>query len=107
MHIYLKVTAALATVGLAIYVAVPSLFYAALPLLILAACPLSMLVMMRMMSGGNSQDTTSDAAADPTATVSHEEAVRLQARLDLLEAQQGSATAEQRARQQRHPLPRS
>lgn len=107
MHIYLKVAAVLAAVGLAIYLAVPSLFYAALPLLILAACPLSMLLMMKMMSGGKKIDSASESAADGSATVSRDEAARLQARIDRLEAEQGGDTAGLSAGQRRHPLPRS
>ncbi len=57
MHMNPKVLAALAAVGLAIYVLVPNLFYAALPLLVLAACPLSMFLMMKMMSGGKKDPT--------------------------------------------------
>lgn len=47
-----KVAAALAVVAGGIYLLVPSVFAAALPLLVVALCPLSMLLMMRMMSGG-------------------------------------------------------
>ncbi|MBW3626753.1 MAG: DUF2933 domain-containing protein, partial [Actinobacteria bacterium] len=47
-----KVIGGLVAAAVAIYLLVPDLFAAALPLLILAACPLSMLLMMRMMSGG-------------------------------------------------------
>ena len=63
MHSYLKAAAALAGVGLAIYVAAPNLFYAALPLLILAACPLSMFLMMRVMMPGGAQRGSSPATS--------------------------------------------
>ena len=46
-----KVIAALAVLGVGIYVVAPNLVAAALPLLILAICPLSMLFMMKGMQG--------------------------------------------------------
>lgn len=107
MHIYVKVAAVLAAVGLAIYLAVPSLFYAALPLLILAACPLSMVLMMKMMSGGKRQDAAPESATGTSATVSPDEASRLQARIDQLEAEQKGTGAVGGHGQRRHPLPRS
>ena len=107
MHIYLKVAAVLAAVGLAIYLAVPSLFYAALPLLILAACPLSMVLMMKMMSGGKRQDAAPEPATGASATVNADEATRLQARIDQLEAEQRGTGAGGGDGQRQHPLPRS
>ncbi len=107
MHIYLKVAAVLAAVGLAIYLAVPSLFYAALPLLFLAACPLSMLLMMRMMSGGNQHDAASETSAVASASVDREETASLQARIARFKAEQGGDGTGVRAEQRQHPLPRS
>jgi Protein of unknown function (DUF2933) len=44
-----KVLAALAAVGVGIYLVAPDMVLAALPILLLAACPLSMLLMMWSM----------------------------------------------------------
>lgn len=67
MRINPKVVAALAGVGLIIYLAAPNAFSAALPLLILAACPLSMFLMMRVMSGARQEQppVTSEPLAGP------------------------------------------
>ena len=59
-----RVIAALAAVGIGVFVFAPSLITAALPLLLLAACPLSMVVMMKMM-GGHDSSPGPQAAANP------------------------------------------
>jgi hypothetical protein len=58
LHICLnwKVVAALAAVGLGIWVVAPNLVWAVVPVLVVLACPLSMLLMMRGTS--NSQCAT-------------------------------------------------
>ena len=68
-----KVIAALAVVAAGIYMVAPVAFAAALPLLFLAACPLSMILMMKMMAGDNTQkgddqadSTRTDAVVRPT-----------------------------------------
>jgi L-asparagine transporter-like permease len=65
-----KVIAALAAVGIGLYVLAPGLAGAALPLLVVAACPLSMLLMMRAMGSMGSckpEDDTTSANADELA----------------------------------------
>lgn len=46
-----KVIAALAVLGVGIYLVAPNLVTAALPILLLAICPISMLLMMKGMQG--------------------------------------------------------
>lgn len=60
----LKVVAALAVLGVGIYLVNPGLALAALPILVLAACPLSMFLMMRMMGmgGGMNHGTAAPGA---------------------------------------------
>lgn len=65
-----KVVAALAAVGVALWLAVPGAA-AALPLLVLLACPLSMLVMMRAMrSAGSSRIDGTSCRREPRPEVS-------------------------------------
>lgn len=87
-----KVIAGAGAVAGAVYLAVPSAFAAALPLLVLAICPLSMLVMMKMMAGGNhaSCEPTSGEASSHVAS-SREE---LEAELQRLRARE-TAIADQ------------
>lgn len=81
MCINKKVIAGLALAGVAIFAFAPHLIGAALPLLILAVCPLSMLVMMRMMSGGKSESPAAEGATDIDAELSslRSEVARLRA----------------------------
>lgn len=76
-----KVIAALAAVGVGVWLFAPNALAAALPLLLLAACPLSMILMMRMMPGmtakadpvaeGLTQDGSTDELAALRAEVQH------------------------------------
>lgn len=89
-----KVVAALAIVGLSIYLFVPGLVAAAVPLLILAACPLSMVLMMRMMS------RSADGSDGPPArTDTDDELSQLRAEVATLRA----ATLDEAATAARHP----
>lgn len=95
-----KVVAALAAVGLGIWVVAPNLV-AALPLLLLAACPLSMLLMMRGMQGGqcaslpqtqSQPEPTSQPAA--VALTREEQIAVLKAQLAGVQAQQQAIARE-------------
>ncbi len=78
-----KVIAALAAVGVGIYLVAPGVAAAAVPLLVLALCPLSMLLMMRAM-GSMSRPTS-----DP------DEVARLRAEIaELRETQSGVSSDE-------------
>lgn len=83
-----RVVAALAMVGVAIWVVAPALIWAAVPILLLAACPLSMLLMMRGMGP--------QRAAQPPET-SHSAAASLsrEAQLSDLRGRLASTQAEQ------------
>ena len=69
-----RVIAALAAIGVGVFLWAPSLVGVALPLLLVAACPLSMILMMRTMGG--------HAAANPAvATNAPDRAEHLRAAL--------------------------
>lgn len=57
-----KVAAALAAVGVAVWVFAPGLVAGLLPLLAVAVCPLSMLLMMKGMSSIGSQSSSCSGA---------------------------------------------
>ncbi|MBW3644593.1 MAG: DUF2933 domain-containing protein [Actinobacteria bacterium] len=80
-----KVIGGLVAAAVAIYLLVPDLFAAALPLLILAACPLSMLLMMRMMSGGSTKGSTDTEGSSGDV----DELAQLRGEVDRLRAEQG------------------
>lgn len=77
----------------------PSLSAWALPLLFLAACPLAMVFMMRSMGGmsaGGDATAASKTGADETAAptaVPADEATRLRAELDQLQAEKATLEA--------------
>lgn len=90
-----KVAAALALVAGGIYLLVPSVFTAALPLLVVALCPLSMLVMMRMMSGGGrtscgGEDSGGSATKTESRAALESELARLRADQAAIEGRLGS-----------------
>ena len=90
-----KVIAGLAVVAAGIYMVAPAAFVAALPLLFLAACPLSMIFMMKMMSGDNTQksgDQADSPRADAVARPTNPD--DLDAELQMLQARQ-TAIADQ------------
>lgn len=90
-----KVIAGLAVVAAGVYMVAPAAFAAALPLLFLAACPLSMILMMKMMSGGNAQKGGDNAESTPTGAMAHPaSADELDAELQQLRARQ-TAIADQ------------
>ena len=86
MNLYMKVAAGLGAVGLALYLVAPNVAYAALPLLILAACPLSMVIMMKMMSGGKKDEPTPEPA-DPGGAHDSDELAGLRTEVDRLRAE--------------------
>lgn len=86
MNLYMKVAAGLAAVGLALYLVAPNVAYAALPLLILAACPLSMVLMMKMMSGGKKEEPAPEPAGSGGAHDS-DELAGLRTEVDRLRAE--------------------
>ena len=63
-----KVLAGLAVVAAGVYMVAPAAFAASLPLLFLAACPLSMILMMKMMAGDNTQKSGDQADSTSTRT---------------------------------------
>ena len=91
MSLYMKVAAGLAAVGLAVYLVAPNVAYAALPLLILAACPLSMVIMMKMMSGGKKEEPTAEPAASGSAPHNGDELAGLRSEVDRLRAERSEA----------------
>ena len=80
-----KVIVGLVVAAAAIYLLAPNMFGAALPLLIFALCPLSMLLMMRMMSGGGNSCSTG-SGSDPDA-----ELAQLRGEVERLRVEQGVA----------------
>lgn len=86
-----RVVAALALVGVGVWIVAPRFILAALPLLLLAICPLSMLMMMRGMGGtstGNRQEQPSSEAG----LSQEEQRARIQERLWTLQAEQEHLT---------------
>jgi hypothetical protein len=79
-----KVIAALASVGLGIYLVAPALAAAATPLRVLAICPLSMLLMMRAMGSTGRCTTRSDGGSDQAEA---DEVARLRAEVAALRAE--------------------
>lgn len=94
MRINRNVAIGLAVVGLAIFFLAPDLAYAALPLLVLAACPLSMLLMMKMMSGGNKDAVQAGETATEAVPGGNDEATRLRAEIGGLRAERDAATSD-------------
>lgn len=84
MCINKKVIAGLVAAGVIVYLVAPGAIGAALPLLILAICPLSMIVMMRVMSGGKSKSEASDQ-------LESSEVSELRAEVERLRVEQRSA----------------
>ncbi len=84
MCINKKVIAGLVAAGVIVYLVAPGAIGAALPLLILAICPLSMIVMMRVMSGGKSKSDAPDQSESS-------EVAELRAEVERLRVEQGSA----------------
>ena len=92
MSLNMKVVAGLAAVGLAVYLVAPNVAYAALPLLILAACPLSMVIMMKMMSGGKEQpEEPAEPVTSGSAPHNSDELAGLRTDVDRLRAQRSDA----------------
>lgn len=79
-----KVIAALAGVGIGLYVLAPGVAVAAVPLLVLAACPLSMVLMMRAMGSAGSCKTKDDGETNP------DEVAQLRAEVAALRAERQS-----------------
>lgn len=84
MCINKKVIAGLVAAGVIVYLVAPGAIGAALPLLILAICPLSMIVMMRVMSGGKSKSNAPDQ-------LESSEVSELRAEVERLRVEQRSA----------------
>ena len=90
-----KVIAGLAVVAAGLYMVAPTAFAAALPLLFLAACPLSMILMMKMMDGDNTQKSGDQADSTRTDAVARStNPDDLDAELQMLHARQ-TAVADQ------------
>lgn len=85
-----KVLAALAVVGVGVWVVAPSMVWAALPLLLLAACPISMLLMMRGMQGSHCSSAPAQGRGDGGAR--DEQLAALEAQLAGMRAQQEAIT---------------
>ena len=99
MKLNMKTVAMLGLGGAALLLLFPSVSAWALPLLFLAACPLAMVFMMKSMGGmsagggraGASKTATGGADAAPPAP--GEEATRLRAELDQLQAEKATLEA--------------
>jgi hypothetical protein len=79
-----KVVAALAAVGVGIYLVAPHLVAAAIPYLILAICPLSMMLMMWGMQEHGSQSHEQETQ-EPAVGLTREERTTLADEIDALE----------------------
>ena len=100
-----KVIAALAAVGVGVYLLAPNLVTAALPLLILAVCPLSMLLMGRAMMGEHasvkSHDPQPGSQEAGASEAAGEEVRTLRAQVESMSEQQAALQEEiERLRQQ-------
>ncbi len=79
-----KVLVGLAAVVIGVYTVAPGALAAALPILALAACPLSMLLMMRVMHGGQDASESGLPREDPLAHLKSQRAA-LDAEIGALE----------------------
>jgi len=99
-----NVVAALAIVGVAIWIVAPGLIWAAVPVLLLAVCPLSMLLMMRGMPGTQQSTAhlpqTSQSAAAPLSR--EEQLSELRGRLASTQAEQHALAREITALERGH-----
>ena len=90
-----KIIAALAAVGVGIWMVAPSFAFAALPLLLVLICPLSMLLMMRGMGGGQCATQSSPARRTTTAGLTREEQMaELKAQLAIVQAEHDAIARE-------------
>jgi hypothetical protein len=90
-----KVVAALAMVGLAVWVVAPGFIWAALPILVLAACPLSMLAMMRAMQGAPSTTVSPQRSPETAAPLAREDrAAELRGQLASVQLNQDAIARE-------------
>jgi len=86
-----KVLAVLGAAGVGIYLVASNLVAAALPFLLWAACPLSMLLMMKVMQGGQGEAHGQQAPQEGGAGLTREEQIaRLRRQQERLADQIGA-----------------